>query len=331
MSAPIAGCRSWLCVVVCCFSLIACSTPAIQLTQAGLAKLDKSHTIANLPYFPQQEDQCGPASLATMLGARGIAVTPQQLRSKVYIPARQGSLTTELVARARRHGMLVYPLRPQLPDMLQEVADNNPVLVLQNLSYNWLPRWHFSVVIGYDLEHQTLTLRSGQHLAYTVAMPLFLKTWQRAGSWAVVITEPSKLPASAQLSAFLSASNKLEQVGEMDAALTAYMVAQQRWPNSAANFAAGNAAYSLARFQQARQSFTSYLRQQPDSAAGWNNLAYSLLKLQCYNEATRAINCALKLAPGQPEYIASHIEISSQTNTGNPATSCVIPACPASG
>lgn len=119
---------------------MACSSIPIKLENDGHVQLPKSHTISNLPYFPQEEDQCGPASLATMLGARGITVTPQDLRAKVNIPAKEGSLTTEMVAQARRHGMVVYPLKPRLSDVLTEISGGNPVLGLQNLGFNWLPR-----------------------------------------------------------------------------------------------------------------------------------------------------------------------------------------------
>jgi hypothetical protein len=113
--------------------------------------LPVSHAISGLPYFPQEADQCGPASLATMLGARDITVTPEELRAKVYIPAKKGSLTTELVAQARQHGMIAYTLRGELIDVLSEISHDNPVLVLENLGFSWFPRWLFSVVVGYDL------------------------------------------------------------------------------------------------------------------------------------------------------------------------------------
>ena len=54
------------------------------------------------PFFPQEEFQCGPAALATLLVASGVAVTPEALAPEVFIPVREGSLSIELIGAARR-------------------------------------------------------------------------------------------------------------------------------------------------------------------------------------------------------------------------------------
>ena len=314
--------------------LSACSSIPIDSNRNGDVPLQESHSILNLPYFPQEDDQCGPASLATMLAARDINVSPEALRAQVYIPSKQGSLTTEMVARARRQGLLVYPLKPQLFDIVAEVSADNPVLVLQNLGFNWLPRWHFTVVIGYDLAQQSLTLRSGQHRNYQVPIALFLKTWQRADHWAVIINKPQQLPQTAEQAVFLKAANELELVGETEAALAAYKTALKHWPdNTLAFFGAANSAYALGNYAQASDFFKGYLKQAPNSAAGWNNFAYSLLENNCLDEATNAIDCALKLAPTNAEYLDSYSEITEQVKhpkqSQNMANiNCELPRCP---
>ena len=225
-----------------------------------------------------------------MLGARGVSVSPDALRSKVYIPTKEGSLTTELIARARRYGKLVYPLSPTLSDVLKEISAGNPVLVLQNLGLNWLPRWHFSVVTGYDLQKKKIKLRSGKQLIYEVDLKLFEKTWRRANSWAIVIVEPHQIPRTAQETRFFQSANDLELVGQNSPALEAYKTLIKRWPTSSLSyFGAGNTSYALGEFSHANKFFNAYIEQQPQSPSGWNNLAYSLLKQGCYKEASTAI------------------------------------------
>ncbi|MET0987939.1 MAG: hypothetical protein ABW034_21275, partial [Steroidobacteraceae bacterium] len=58
--------------------------------------------LEQVPFFPQAEYQCGPAALATVLEAAGVATTPDALVPIVYLPARKGTLQTELVAATRR-------------------------------------------------------------------------------------------------------------------------------------------------------------------------------------------------------------------------------------
>ena len=109
--------------------------------------------LTDVPFFAQEDYQCGPAALAMALNAAGVGVTPDALVNQVYIPARKGSLQVEMLASARRHGLLAYELAPELKDVLAEVAAGNAVIVLQNQGlWSFHPYWHYAVVIGYDLE-----------------------------------------------------------------------------------------------------------------------------------------------------------------------------------
>ena len=60
-------------------------------------------------------------------------MNPDSLTDEVDIPGRKGSLQVEMLAGARRNGLLAYVLAPELKDVLAEVAAGNPVVVLQNL------------------------------------------------------------------------------------------------------------------------------------------------------------------------------------------------------
>ena len=73
--------------------------PPLQL--APLVAADTAQ-LRGVPFFPQTEYECGPAALAGVLGASGVAATAQSLSPQVYLPGRQGSLQVELVAAVRR-------------------------------------------------------------------------------------------------------------------------------------------------------------------------------------------------------------------------------------
>ncbi len=310
--------------------LTACSTtPVIQPDARGI-QLSPKRALQDIPYFPQIEDQCGPASLATMLAVRDIDVSPEVLRGKIYIPGKEGTVTTEIIARARQYGLLAYTLEPELIDLLKEVDAGNPVLVMQNLAYNWLPRWHFSVVVAYDLNKQTLSLRSGDEVRHEIGFDLFVKTWRRAKSWAVVIMPPNHLPATANETRAIQAVSELEQVGQTMAAYTAYQTVIKQWSdNSLAYFGAGNVAYKLGDYTNAEQLFSSYLQLQPTATAGWNNLAYTLVKNGCLKQAKQAIQCAIKIEPDNETLIESYHEIDAFSLTESD-TSCPQKSCPVS-
>ena len=65
----------------------------------------------------------------------GVKVTPEELVPQVYLPERKGSLQVEMLAAARRHGMVSYQLAPRFEDVLREIAAGTPVVVLQNLGF----------------------------------------------------------------------------------------------------------------------------------------------------------------------------------------------------
>ncbi len=120
--------------------------------------------------------------------------TPEALVPQVYLPARKGSLQAEMLATARRHRLVAYPLAPRLEDLLREIAAGNPVVVLQNLALDWAPQWHYAVAIGYDLDAREIVLRSGVTRRLAMTLDTFERTWARSGHWAMLAL-PARAPA----------------------------------------------------------------------------------------------------------------------------------------
>nr|EKW8603144.1 PA2778 family cysteine peptidase [Pseudomonas aeruginosa] len=233
--------------------------------------------LRDVPFFPQEAYQCGPAALATMLGQRGLALTPGQLKDEVFIPGREGSLQLEMVAAARRHGMLVYPLQGGLESVLEEVAAGNPVLVLQNQAFSWWPRWHFAVVVGFDRERRELVLRSGITRRWVTDFTSFESTWKRSGRWAVLTLPGDRLPATAAAVPWLKAASDSEETGHPKVARRAYEEAVRRWPEDAfAWFALGNSRYAAGDSAAAEQAMLTSVERRADFAAGWFNLSQLL-------------------------------------------------------
>jgi tetratricopeptide (TPR) repeat protein len=243
-----------------------CATPQATALLAGPpAGLPPRVELSAVPFYPQEDYQCGPAALATTLVHAGVAVTPEELVSQVYLPARKGSLQAEMLAASRRHGLMAYQLAPRLEDLLREVADGKPVIVLQNLGFGFAP------------------------------VSSFERSWARSQHWAMLTLPPERLPATVDEGRYLGAAAALERVAPA-AARRAYAAALERWPdNLTARLGLGNASYAQRDLAGAEAAYREATRRHPAAADAWNNLAQALLELGRRDEALAAARRAVDI------------------------------------
>jgi tetratricopeptide (TPR) repeat protein len=252
--------------------------------------------LREVPFFPQTPYHCGPAALATVLVHAGIAATPERLADAVFLPAREGALQTEVLAAARRFGALAVPVPPQLAALFAEVAAGHAVVLLQNLGLSFAPRWHYAVLVGYDLAARELVLRSGTTERELMGFALFERTWARGAHWAVVALPPGRLPATATEADAVQAAIAFERIAPAAQALRAYDSILARWPgNALAGLGQGNARFAGGDLAGAAQAFERVALQH-DGAAAWHNLAATRLRLGQREAAWRAAERALARA-----------------------------------
>jgi len=257
--------------------------------------------LPNVPFFPQQDYQCGPAALATSLGSFKVAVTPEELVDKVYLPARQGSLQIEMLAGARGYGMVSYQLKPRFEAMLREVAAGTPVIVLQDYGVWPLRIWHYAVVAGYDRSKGEVVLRSGEKEHLVIPFAVFEYTWKESDYWAMVTVPPERVPVTAVEADYLAAIIAMERVAKPAAARTAYAAFLGRWPdNLTAQIGLANTHYALGEVGQAEQVLRRASIQNPGSVTALNNLAQTLLDLGRADEALGVVDQAAASAGAGP-------------------------------
>jgi tetratricopeptide (TPR) repeat protein len=269
--------------------------PQTAELREGLPEALPPHVeLKQVPFFPQTEYQCGPAALATVLAAAGERVTPENLVSQVYIPERKGSLQVEMLAAARRHGLVSYQLAPRFDDLLRELAAGNPVIVLQNLGLR--NGWHYAVAVGYDYHDGELFLRSGETERETMHFWTHEFVWMRSGYWAMVALPPERIPATADEARYLSAVTALERTGNARAARTAYEKFLQRWPaNVNAAVGLANTQHALGDLKAAERVLREAEGRDPKSVIVLNNLAQTLSDQGRNEEALPIIERAVAL------------------------------------
>lgn len=275
-----------------------------------VAELEDRHAAVELtavPFHSQVTDQCGPAALAMVLNDAGVAVSAEELRSRVYIPGRQGSLQVELLAASRQVGRIPYEIDPTLVALVAELDAGHPVLVLQNLGAAMAPIWHYAVVVGYLPDRGKFVLRSGDQERHLAGTKAFARSWRRGGFWGLVVLEPGELPANPNADRYLRAVAAAETTSSAASVYPSYRAATQQWPEqSLAWLGLGNAAFAKGELQDAERAYQGVLAVDSDNAVAMNNLAQVYVDMGCQGKALTTIEAALSGAAEQ-DPVRSHL------------------------
>lgn len=249
--------------------------------------------LADVPFFPQERYQCGPAALATVLVHSGVDVTPDELVPQVYVPERRGSFQVELKAATRAYGRLPFEPEPDADALLREVAAGNPVLVLKNLWLDQLPKWHYAVVVGYDPQRRHVMLRSGTQERRSESLDRFLRSWERADNWALLVLRPGQIPATATAGSYVGMIADSEGLADARAVGAALQAGLARWPDDAdVTFAAANHSRMDDDAVGAAELYRRALALAPGHLGALNNFADLLRAESCLTHARAIIDTA---------------------------------------
>lgn len=196
---------------------------------AGCAGSAVAPEIRNLPdrvelsgrFYRGDAFQSGPQVLASMLSQQGVVITPGLLEKPLHLPGAEAQLQQNMQNLAREYGMMVYPLDSNLPALLTQVAAGYPVMVrFTEGSALWAePR--YAILSGYNRQKQTVLLRAGMNQREMMKFGSFESAFKDAGGWAVLIQNPTQLPAHVDQQRWLKAANDLAQTGQEQAAARA--------------------------------------------------------------------------------------------------------------
>jgi tetratricopeptide (TPR) repeat protein len=272
-----------------------CATVPTKNWNPDSADIPPNYELEAVPFYPQKEYQCGPASLAMALTWSGLQIHPDALTPQVFTPSLKGSLPPAMVAATRRHGRVAYPVSGAKA-LLKEIAAGHPVIILQNLGFSWIPRWHYAVVIGYDLNAEEIILNSGVTHRKKTSLRAFENTWARSDYWGLAILPPYRLPASADETAYVLAVIGLEKARQWEAAAIGYQTALQHWPhNLSAHIGLSNSLYAQGELKSAETVLRKTTNLFPNEGVAFNNLAQVLWDQGRKQEAIKTARQAVTL------------------------------------
>jgi ABC-type bacteriocin/lantibiotic exporter with double-glycine peptidase domain len=141
--------------------------------------------INNVTFYPQEDFQCGPASLAGVLNFWGIHVTPEEIATDIYSPSARGTLNLDMILYPEKKGMKATHYKGSMDDIRNKIDLGYPVIVLVDLGLLIYQQNHFMVVVGYD--ENGIVANSGKDRLKPIPLKNFIKTWEKTNFWTLWI------------------------------------------------------------------------------------------------------------------------------------------------
>ena len=281
-----------------CFLFVGCAGRTLQSEKLNIhsLKLQEQARVEGVSFVSQKKDHCGPATLTMAFNWAGVDITQEQAANEVFTPGAEGSYRMDIVAATRRNGLVSIEVN-SMKELLREISQGTPVIVFQNLGFDWYELWHYSIVTGYDLDKKVLFLNSGKEQNKILSFKQFERGWKRGGYWGIVTLPPDKLSATGTEREHIKSAGALEKLGHLDAAKISLMKVIEKWPESHwAWFSIANLQLKQNELDIARESYERALKIEPNFSYGWHNYAILLKKLKEFHSAKLAANKAVSLS-----------------------------------
>ena len=159
--------------------------------EASLRPAAAAIVIPQVPFLPQEEDTCGPSSLAMLLRFFGVdARTGEIVRETRTAGLRGGTLITDLAAAARRRGFEAEVVDFDLERLREKIAEGIPVILLVDLGAWVYTRPHYLLVFGVTPEG--VVAHSGREEGKVIPFSSLDTQWAKMGRLAILVRRVPK-------------------------------------------------------------------------------------------------------------------------------------------
>ncbi|PIQ94853.1 MAG: hypothetical protein COY75_10160 [Nitrospirae bacterium CG_4_10_14_0_8_um_filter_41_23] len=141
--------------------------------------------IENVPFYPQETYQCGPASLAGVLNYQGVNITPDNIAKEIFSESARGTLNIDMILYTQRMGLNATQYRGSIEDLKKNIESGYPIIVLVDFGFSLYQVNHFMVVVGYN--ENGVIVNSGRDKDKFISEKDFIKAWERTKFWTLLI------------------------------------------------------------------------------------------------------------------------------------------------
>ncbi len=272
-------------------AMLGACTPAVVQRVQDHGSGEERIELSNTAFFPNEDRAAAAAALATMFYTDGLTSTgPLQVAPFLGNRTPPANLRGEFTGIAYQLDRLAFVLPPTLDAVFAEIRAGRPVMVLQKV-----PELRYAVVIGVEPQSNQMILRSGKEGRVYQPLGDFLSYWKGGDNWAMVISDGSRVPASATQASWIAVGEAATLANYPKLAEKNAYGAIERWPDQVVPWVAlGNARYALKDWAGAQEAYLESLRLKAFNPVVRNNLALVLLERHCVDLAEQQLDEALK-------------------------------------
>jgi len=165
-------------LIITAFFLSSCSTVSFQFDSRPII-------INGVPFYAQEDYQCGPASIAGVLNYWGIPVKPEEIANEIYSSSARGSLNIDMLLYVNKKGLYSVQYSGSWKDVKENIERGNPLIVLVDYGFSLYQANHFMVVVGFSEEGVIVNSGSKEH--DFIEKEKFLKIWRKTKYWSLLI------------------------------------------------------------------------------------------------------------------------------------------------
>ncbi len=225
-----------------------------------------------VPFVAQKRELCGPAALAMIAQFYGQKVTQDEIAEEIYLPEIHGTLTSDLAEYAKRYNFWARQYKGTQVDIRRKISAGVPVIVLGKFG----TQYHYFIVLAFDDFAKTVTIHTDRRADEVMTQEQFLRVWDRADRWALVICPPERAKWELSYDEHNDLGVFLECSGNLAAATGHYQMAATLAPepiNSTYAVNLGNAFRKMNLLPEAAKAFKQALKLNTINADAMNNLA----------------------------------------------------------
>ncbi len=145
-----------------------------------------TRVLGGVPFLPQEEDTCGPSSLAMLLRFHGRDASTRELVEETRTAGLRGTLITDLAAAARRRGLPAEVTALDMPGLRRRIVAGEPAVLLVDLGAWAWSRPHYMVAFGVTPEG--VVAHSGRMEGTVIPYGDLDAQWAKMGRLAIVVT-----------------------------------------------------------------------------------------------------------------------------------------------